>query len=357
LTKTLKSIRGYLKRKQKVEAAGAVMCAILNSMTQGIAGSLLQSAMGETLGHIVDFLDIDHIAAVASLVKDVTVQESLTSILEKTTHFASDQTEAAIDQAVIQLADNLENDGHHRTGDEALLTTLVLTSKLITIAAADSQVGSTRSTSLAIKSMGAGEIKKELASYGISTKAFLEKKELVEALQKARINTLRADEIKKELESHGICNKAFLEKKELVKALQKARASAENLNSKKLKASAENLNSKKDILGNDCLEADEDAYPPHNAVKYGDKDDLEERNESGKLDINACDSNDPSSLPTQGAGIVTADSKVTSTRPTIVVRVQHLEESFGIDEGSGTSTQPKPTILNRISYLEENVLG
>ena len=34
--------------------------------------------------------------------------------------------------------------------------------------------------------MKAGEIRKELESYGISTKSFLEKKELVEALEKAR---------------------------------------------------------------------------------------------------------------------------------------------------------------------------
>jgi hypothetical protein len=37
-----------------------------------------------------------------------------------------------------------------------------------------------------IQSMKAGEIRKELESYGISTKAFLEKKEMVEALSKAR---------------------------------------------------------------------------------------------------------------------------------------------------------------------------
>jgi hypothetical protein len=42
-----------------------------------------------------------------------------------------------------------------------------------------------------IESMRAGEIKKELESYGISTKSFLEKKELVEALQKARLEGLK----------------------------------------------------------------------------------------------------------------------------------------------------------------------
>ena len=150
LTKTLKSIRGYLKRKQKAEAAVGVIGALLNAMTCGIAGPLLQSAMGTTLCQIVDFADIGHIAAVASSVAssvgDVTVQESLTLMLEKTTDFASNQTEAAIAEAVKKLADNLDNGGHHRAGDEALLMTLVLTSRMMTIAAADSQVSPTRST-------------------------------------------------------------------------------------------------------------------------------------------------------------------------------------------------------------------
>jgi hypothetical protein len=137
------------------------------------------------------------------------VQESLTFMLEVTADFASDETEAAIDQAVIQLTDNLENGGHDRAGDKALLMTLVLSSKLMTIAAADNQVSSTPSAS----------------------------------------------------------------------------------------------------------------------------------------------------LPAQGTGVAAADSEVISTRTTIVVRLQHLEESVGIDEGSTTDAQPKPTILNRISNLEESVLG
>jgi hypothetical protein len=41
-----------------------------------------------------------------------------------------------------------------------------------------------------IQSMRAGEIKKELESYGISTKAFLEKKEMIEALRQARAEGL-----------------------------------------------------------------------------------------------------------------------------------------------------------------------
>merc|ERR1719261_139102 len=42
-----------------------------------------------------------------------------------------------------------------------------------------------------VESMRAGEIKKELESYGISTRSFLEKKELVEALIKARADGLK----------------------------------------------------------------------------------------------------------------------------------------------------------------------
>mmetsp|Transcript_18615 Transcript_18615/g.21371 ORF Transcript_18615/g.21371 Transcript_18615/m.21371 type:complete len:369 (+) Transcript_18615:90-1196(+) len=42
-----------------------------------------------------------------------------------------------------------------------------------------------------IESMRAGEIKKELESYGVSTKSFLEKSELVEALEKARADGLK----------------------------------------------------------------------------------------------------------------------------------------------------------------------
>jgi len=123
------------------------------------------------------------------------------------------------------------------------------------------------------------ELKKELESYGISTKSFLEKSELVDALEKARtegktpISTgaapstssttasssspptttptpspstssdstssesradqlanelekckaMKAGELKAELESYGISTKSFLEKSELVKACAEAR--------------------------------------------------------------------------------------------------------------------------------------
>lgn len=114
--------------------------------------------------------------------------------------------------------------------------------------------------------MRAGEIKKELESYGISTKSFLEKTELVEALRKARseglkpkvttetpqvdtttsstttttetvtsksrderlqeemekCQSMKAGEIKKELERRGISTKSFFEKSEFVKALAEA---------------------------------------------------------------------------------------------------------------------------------------
>lgn len=123
-----------------------------------------------------------------------------------------------------------------------------------------------------IESMRAGEIKKELESYGISTRSFLEKKELVEALTKARADGLKpktsqspstsskssasgsstkesdessskesnksreerleeqmekckamkAGDLKKELEARGISTKSFFEKPEFVKALAEA---------------------------------------------------------------------------------------------------------------------------------------
>ena len=44
--------------------------------------------------------------------------------------------------------------------------------------------------------MKAGEIRKELESYGISTKSFLEKKEMVAALEKARAEGLKPKETK-----------------------------------------------------------------------------------------------------------------------------------------------------------------
>lgn len=116
----------------------------------------------------------------------------------------------------------------------------------------------------AISKMRAGEIKKELESYGISTKSFLEKSELVEALMKARSDGLqpkesaqtvnenvskeskrtdtgsreerialeldklkdmqmKATEMKRELESMGVSTASFFEKSEFAKALAEAR--------------------------------------------------------------------------------------------------------------------------------------
>jgi hypothetical protein len=128
-----------------------------------------------------------------------------------------------------------------------------------------------------IDGMRAGEIKKELESYGINTKTFLEKSELVAALDKARSDgltpktsasssstsssssssgtqsspttseashsssddprpreerlheematckSMKAGELKKELEERGVSTKALFEKFELVEALAKAR--------------------------------------------------------------------------------------------------------------------------------------
>jgi len=124
--------------------------------------------------------------------------------------------------------------------------------------------------------MRVGEIKKELESYGISTRSFLEKRELVEALQKARdegltpktassttsaksttststssstkdtkkssssdddkvpreerlkseiekCSLMRASELKKELRKRGVSTAALFEKSELVQALAEAR--------------------------------------------------------------------------------------------------------------------------------------
>ena len=124
-------------------------------------------------------------------------------------------------------------------------------------------------TSDDVASMRAGEIKKELESYGISTKSFLEKTELMDALIKARADGLtpkkststtstsssastsdssssssssstasreeqlqkelekceamKASELKKELEELGISTKSFFEKSEFAKALAEAR--------------------------------------------------------------------------------------------------------------------------------------
>ena len=125
-----------------------------------------------------------------------------------------------------------------------------------------------------IESMRAGEIRKELESYGISCKSFFEKSELVDALKKARaegktpINgakvngdasgsssstssgtstsaggtgdsgasreekikaemekckSMKVGDLKKELQSLGVSTKSFFEKSEFVKALAEAR--------------------------------------------------------------------------------------------------------------------------------------
>jgi len=105
-----------------------------------------------------------------------------------------------------------------------------------------------------VDSMKVGEIKKELESYGISTKSFLERKDMVEALKKARaegkrpvekkatssssssqnrdeklakemetINKMKVGDIKKELQGMGVSTKSFFEKSEFVRALAEAR--------------------------------------------------------------------------------------------------------------------------------------
>ena len=109
-----------------------------------------------------------------------------------------------------------------------------------------------------IESMRAAELRKELQSYGISTKSFLEKTELVDAVIKARkdgktpvaepskssddeksstgatreekiaselknCSSMKVGELKKELESLGISTKSFFEKSEFVRALAEAR--------------------------------------------------------------------------------------------------------------------------------------
>jgi hypothetical protein len=116
--------------------------------------------------------------------------------------------------------------------------------------------------------MRAGELKKELESYGINTKSFLEKKELVAALQQARadglqpikttttntaetagssssssssssystlsreerlaqevakLQEMKATDMKKELQERGVSTKALFEKYEFVQALAAAR--------------------------------------------------------------------------------------------------------------------------------------
>ncbi len=114
-----------------------------------------------------------------------------------------------------------------------------------------------------VSSMRASELRKELQSYGISTKSFFEKNELVEAVEKARsegktpivngddkegskstasssskssatraeklavemekCTKMKVGELKKELESYGISTKSFFEKTEFVRAVAEAR--------------------------------------------------------------------------------------------------------------------------------------
>ena len=112
--------------------------------------------------------------------------------------------------------------------------------------------------------MKASELRKELDSYGISTKSFFEKIELIEAVEKARMegktpigntkvdddggssddndvktestsrneklaqemekcNKMKVGELKKELESYGVSTKSFFEKSEFVRAVAEAR--------------------------------------------------------------------------------------------------------------------------------------
>jgi hypothetical protein len=104
-----------------------------------------------------------------------------------------------------------------------------------------------------IDSMRITEIRQELESYGISTKVFLEKKEMVSALDKARAEgktakeepasevddskmsredkiksemekakKMKVGDIKKDLEGRGISTKSFFEKSEFVKAYAEA---------------------------------------------------------------------------------------------------------------------------------------
>ena len=116
-----------------------------------------------------------------------------------------------------------------------------------------------------VEEMKASELRKELQSYGISTKSFFEKSELVEAVEKARAegkepiangtaqqdtsssssssssssdsrprserlkeemdkcSSMKVGELKKELQSYGISTKSFFEKSEFVKAVAEAR--------------------------------------------------------------------------------------------------------------------------------------
>ena len=148
------------------------------------------------------------------------------------------------------------------------------------------------STSDDIASMRVSEIKKELESYGLPTRIYLEKKELVEALEKARADGLqpkasatttttstsntasssasssspspspptdtrprderlkeemekcqamKAGELKKELEERGVSTKSFFEKSEFVQALAEARVDGVEKKSKENYAEYSNV--------------------------------------------------------------------------------------------------------------------
>ena len=133
-----------------------------------------------------------------------------------------------------------------------------------------------------IKSMRVGAIKQELESYGISTKKFLEKSELVDALVKARkegktpvstaspssshassttvdaetsststtnpaerqsrldqemesCKSMKVSDLKSELESYGISTASYFEKSEFVRAVAEARVDGVTKQSKKKK--------------------------------------------------------------------------------------------------------------------------
>mmetsp|Transcript_67553 Transcript_67553/g.195306 ORF Transcript_67553/g.195306 Transcript_67553/m.195306 type:complete len:128 (+) Transcript_67553:246-629(+) len=64
-----------------------------------------------------------------------------------------------------------------------------------------------------IEKMKAGEMKKELESYGIPTKAMLEKSEFIEALKKARAEGKKPLENKKSDDSKSTSSKAKSSKK------------------------------------------------------------------------------------------------------------------------------------------------
>jgi hypothetical protein len=105
-----------------------------------------------------------------------------------------------------------------------------------------------------VDNMRISEIRQELESYGISTSTFLEKKEMVEALNQARrdgkkpikeeatapkvngdmsredriksemenASKMKIGDLKKELEARGVSTKSFFEKTEFVKAYAEA---------------------------------------------------------------------------------------------------------------------------------------